>query len=99
MPNLKLLFQDDGLTPLHIACEQGDGEILKVFFQFRANANITDNQDRTPIHIAAEKGYSSIVETLADKFKASIFKRTKVKYDVLLKLRFQKCILYIHNLF
>ncbi|XP_054721853.1 ankyrin-3-like [Uloborus diversus] len=68
---------NEGLTPLHIACEQGDAEILKVFFQFRANANITDSQDRTPLHIAAEKGFSTIVETLADKFKASIFKRTK----------------------
>ncbi|XP_042907067.2 uncharacterized protein [Parasteatoda tepidariorum] len=67
----------EGLTPLHVACEHGDAEILKVFFQFRANANINDNQDRTPLHIAAEKGYSTIVETLADKFKASIFKRTK----------------------
>ncbi|GIX84602.1 ankyrin-1 [Caerostris extrusa] len=68
---------DEGLTPLHMACENGDLEILKVFFQFRANANITDNQDRTPLHIAAEKGFSAIVEMLADKFKASIFKRTK----------------------
>ncbi|KAF8791198.1 Ankyrin-1 like protein [Argiope bruennichi] len=68
---------DEGLTPLHIACENGDLEILKVFFQFRANANITDSQDRTPLHIAAEKGFSAIVEMLADKFKASIFKRTK----------------------
>ncbi|GFR22676.1 ankyrin-1, partial [Trichonephila clavata] len=68
---------DEGLTPLHIACVNGDLEILKVFFQFRANANITDNQDRTPLHIAAEKGFSAIVEMLADKFKASIFKRTK----------------------
>ncbi|PRD32516.1 UNVERIFIED_CONTAM: Ankyrin repeat and protein kinase domain-containing protein 1, partial [Trichonephila clavipes] len=67
---------DEGLTPLHIACVNGDLEILK----FRANANITDNQDRTPLHIAAEKGFSAIVEMLADKFKASIFKRTKVKY-------------------
>ncbi|KAG8199145.1 hypothetical protein JTE90_015980 [Oedothorax gibbosus] len=68
---------NEGQTPLHIACSHGDVEILKVFFQFRANANINDNEDRTPLHLAAEKGYSTIVETLADKFKASIFKRTK----------------------
>ena len=33
--------------------------------------------DRTPMHLAAERGHTSIVEFLADKFKASVFDRTK----------------------
>lgn len=41
---------------------------LKLFFNF---------QDRTPMHLAAENGHASIIELLADKFRASIFERTK----------------------
>lgn len=33
--------------------------------------------DRTPMHLAAENGHASIIELLADKFRASIFERTK----------------------
>ncbi|KAJ8897032.1 hypothetical protein PR048_002378 [Dryococelus australis] len=33
--------------------------------------------DRTPMHLAAENGHATIIEILADKFKASIFERTK----------------------
>lgn len=33
--------------------------------------------DRTPMHLAAENGHASIIELLCDKFKASIYERTK----------------------
>lgn len=33
--------------------------------------------DRTPMHLAAENGHANIIELLADKFRASIFERTK----------------------
>ena len=33
--------------------------------------------DRTPMHLAAERGHTATVEFLADKFKASVFDRTK----------------------
>ena len=33
--------------------------------------------DRTPMHLAAENGHATIIELLADKYKASIFERTK----------------------
>lgn len=33
--------------------------------------------DRTPMHLAAENGHANIIEILADKFKASIYERTK----------------------
>jgi ankyrin repeat protein len=33
--------------------------------------------DRTPIHIAAQHGHTAIIELLAEKFKVSVFERTK----------------------
>lgn len=38
---------------------------------------VTTSTDRTPMHLAAENGHAAIIELLADKFKASIFERTK----------------------
>lgn len=71
------LFQGDGQTALHIASAEGDETLVKYFYGVRASASITDHQDRTPMHLAAENGHASIIELLADKFKASIFERTK----------------------
>ncbi|XP_068632382.1 serine/threonine-protein phosphatase 6 regulatory ankyrin repeat subunit B isoform X2 [Battus philenor] len=66
-----------GQTSLHIAAAEGDEPLVKYFYGVRANAAITDNEDRTPMHLAAENGHAAIIELLADKFKASIFERTK----------------------
>ncbi|KAL5278770.1 hypothetical protein ACFFRR_003410 [Megaselia abdita] len=67
----------EGQTPVHIAAAEGDEALLKYFYGIRASASIPDNQDRTPMHLAAENGHAHIIEILADKFKASIFERTK----------------------
>nr|AOR81468.1 no mechanoreceptor potential C [Nilaparvata lugens] len=68
---------DDGQTPLHIASAEGDETLVKYFYGVRASASIADRQDRTPMHLAAESGHASVIEILADKFKASIYERTK----------------------
>ncbi|CAH1403231.1 unnamed protein product [Nezara viridula] len=67
----------EGQTALHIASAEGDETLVKYFYGVRANASIADNLDRTPMHLAAEYGHAGIIELLADKFKASIFERTK----------------------
>lgn len=42
-----------------------------------SKTNLKYLSDRTPMHLAAENGHAAIIELLADKFKASIFERTK----------------------
>ena len=68
---------NEGQTVLHLSCILGDEDTVRVLFMARASPSITDLEDRVPIHLAAERGYSSIVEFLADKFKASIYDRTR----------------------
>ena len=70
-------LQEDGQTVLHIASQNGDESMIRTLYLARANATVTDNEDRTPMHLAAEKGHTGVVEFLADKFKASVFDRTK----------------------
>lgn len=67
----------EGQTALHIAAAEGDEALVKYFYGVRASASIADDQDRTPMHLAAENGHANIIEILADKFKASIYERTK----------------------
>lgn len=67
----------DGQTALHIAAAEGDEGLVKYFYSVRASAAIADNQDRTPMHLAAEYGHANVIELLADKFRASIYERTK----------------------
>ncbi|XP_053665919.1 serine/threonine-protein phosphatase 6 regulatory ankyrin repeat subunit B [Anopheles marshallii] len=67
----------EGQTALHIAAAEGDEAMVKYFYTVRASAGITDFQDRTPMHLAAENGHASIIEILADKYRASIYERTK----------------------
>ena len=67
----------EGQTVLHIASLQGDDNIMRILFMSRANPSIVDHEDRAPIHLAAERGHTKAVEFLADKFKASVYERTR----------------------
>ncbi|KAF0297835.1 putative ankyrin repeat protein [Amphibalanus amphitrite] len=67
----------DGQTALHVAAAEGDECMVKYLHSLEADAAILDSHDRTALHVAAEHGYTLVVETLADKFKASMLDRTK----------------------
>ncbi len=62
-------IQGDGQTVLHLASQNGDENMIRTLYLARANATLTDNEDRTPMHLAAERGHTGTVEFLADKFK------------------------------
>ncbi|KAJ5074281.1 ankyrin repeat-containing protein [Anaeramoeba ignava] len=55
--------KDKGTTIFHIACQNGDLEIVRKFIENGALINITDKKD-TPLHLACIKGHTEIVELL-----------------------------------
>ncbi|KAM7469129.1 hypothetical protein LguiA_007312 [Lonicera macranthoides] len=53
-----------GATPLHIAADQGDLEIINCLLKARADANATDEDGTKPIQVAAARGNREAVEIL-----------------------------------
>ena len=45
------------MTPLHMAAEQSNVDVLKLLLEMNVDCNIGNSSGRTPLHLAAEKGY------------------------------------------
>ncbi|MFL0584624.1 ankyrin repeat domain-containing protein [Solibacillus silvestris] len=45
-----------GQTPLFIAIQHGNLELIKVLIKANANVNARDNKKQTPLMLAAERG-------------------------------------------
>lgn len=58
------MVNDDGNTPLHIACMFGNLQGVKFFIQKEGNVEIKNAFGQTPILLAAQEGHSSIVSFL-----------------------------------
>lgn len=57
----------DDTTPLMLACQVGDLDIIKIFVEEGQDVNASNMFDITPIFIAAEKGFTDVVEYLLEK--------------------------------
>jgi ankyrin repeat protein len=55
---------DDGWTPLHVAVEQGNADIVRILVEHGADATIQANDGRTPLHMAAETGNVEVLRIL-----------------------------------
>ena len=51
-------------TPLHVAAEEGEKELIKFLLSKKADANITDLDGNTPVDLAAKKQKDEAVEFL-----------------------------------
>lgn len=52
----------NGKTALHIACENGNYDIVQVLVKSGASVDAQTNDGKTALHIASEKGLVNIVE-------------------------------------
>jgi ankyrin repeat protein len=60
-----------GTSPLHIAAENGDDDIVKALLRKGARSNITNKEGQSPLHLASQKGYPVVVSELL-KNEASV---------------------------
>jgi ankyrin repeat protein len=58
----KAIGDNDNVTPLYLACQQGAAPIVEYLLQ-RGEKVIADQYD-SPLHIAAREGHAEVVETL-----------------------------------
>ena len=45
------------MTPLHLAAEKSNVDVLKLLLEKCVNCNIGNHSGRTPLHLAATMGY------------------------------------------
>ncbi len=57
----------NGLTPLHIACIQGNFKGVKFLLKNKANPNTTSNYGRTPLQEAIFYGHKECINILLSK--------------------------------
>lgn len=54
----------DGYTCLHLACDKGYDDLVKLLLQIGATGSPQDRRGRTPLHCAATSGWPDVVRYL-----------------------------------
>ena len=54
---------NDGQTPLHLACQEGHLDVVRILIAYGASLELIDNEGRTPLDLAA--GHEHVLEYLA----------------------------------
>jgi ankyrin repeat protein len=58
---------EDGETPLHRACWEGHGSIVRMLIDGGADLNVAGIDGLTPLHMASGAGHESIARMLIDR--------------------------------
>ena len=54
----------DGITPLHLAAQNGHGAVSKQLIAGRCNVELQEKNGHTPLHIAAVIGHEAVMKQL-----------------------------------
>nr|XP_031527588.1 85/88 kDa calcium-independent phospholipase A2 isoform X3 [Vicugna pacos] len=64
---------EEGCTPLHLACRKGDGEILMELVQYcHAQMDVTDSNGETAFHYAVQSDNSQVLQLLGKNASAGL---------------------------
>ncbi|CAC5418335.1 unnamed protein product [Mytilus coruscus] len=65
-PNVDL-YNNEGLTTLYMASEEGYTDIVKLLLEKNPNIDLCNNDGCSPLYIASQKGHTDIVKLLLEK--------------------------------
>ncbi|RDD37564.1 Transient receptor potential cation channel subfamily A member 1-like protein [Trichoplax sp. H2] len=66
---------DNNNYPLHIACQEGYAECVKVLLSYDAQINARNGNEMTPLHLAASKGRTKTVRILVNHKRSILYDR------------------------
>lgn len=66
-----------GQTALHLAAANEMEEFVRLLCQAGADPDVQDKEHQSPLHLATVNGFAKVMDILTEKFKASVFNRTK----------------------
>ncbi|KAK7476855.1 hypothetical protein BaRGS_00031937 [Batillaria attramentaria] len=55
---------EKGRKPLHIACEHGNNDLVKILLDAGASVDAQDNNGRTPLHVACRYNHVDVMKSL-----------------------------------
>jgi ankyrin repeat protein len=58
------LSDNNGLSPLHVACSKGHVSVAKFLMGRNVDINQKSKEGKTPLHIPSEKGYDDMALAL-----------------------------------
>lgn len=62
--NTELNFVEDGVSPVTLAAEKGNSEIMQLLIYYGVNLNVTDSAGRSPLEIAETNGFSRTADII-----------------------------------
>jgi hypothetical protein len=62
--NTELNFSEDGVSPVTLAAEKGNSEIMQLLIYYGANLNVTNAEGKTPLQIAEAHGFNRTAEII-----------------------------------
>uniref|UniRef100_A0A7N6AI28 Ankyrin 1, erythrocytic a n=1 Tax=Anabas testudineus TaxID=64144 RepID=A0A7N6AI28_ANATE len=71
-----------GVTPLHLASQEGRPDMVSLLISKQANVNLGNKSGLTPLHLVAQEGHVGIADILV-KQGASVYAATRMGYTPL----------------
>ncbi|XP_071124054.1 ankyrin-1-like [Mytilus edulis] len=62
--NMINTYDDNGKTPLFVACELGHTDVVETILRYKPDVNLSNRLGLSPLHIACSKGHFKVIEIL-----------------------------------